>query len=221
MLYKRMLDSDYNYVTKRALERGYRMMIDGRVIGLRGRTLKPQLDRWGRSRISVRVTPSAPPHTVLVHRLAALQWFGDGAFCPGVHVRHLDNDATNNSRRNLALGSPHENAMDKTLSSRMSTARLAAAPLRKLSPTGQRQLLDDRERGMTYRDICQKYGLAKSTVSYIVRGLTYSNTEAPVVRSAGVRTKHGKITMYQNGCRCSECLSAKNASQKKHRATKK
>lgn len=109
--------------------------------------------------------------SIQIHRLAAYQKFGSAMFVKGIEVRHLDNTQTNSRPDNIAIGTPTDNAFDK---SRATRVRVAANARRKLTSEQRAQLLADRRSGMKYDDLAAKYGLRKSTISYIVRGITYS-----------------------------------------------
>lgn len=161
---------------KMAYEKGYRVREDGVVIGLRGRPLKPNVSSKPNSKmkITVRHPVTNRPKQVLVHLLAAYQWFGDDLFQKDIQVRHLDGNGLNNSRSNFALGTQSENMMDRPPEKRLAQARKAAKVLRSLSVSEVRELRRDRKRGYTYKDLIYKYGIAKSTVSYIVNRKTYS-----------------------------------------------
>jgi hypothetical protein len=66
---------------------------------------------------------------VPIHKAVAYCVWGDRAFGGRhVHVRHLDGDASNNTMTNLAIGTPHENALDKpaTLRERVGRASWTA-----------------------------------------------------------------------------------------------
>lgn len=64
---------------------------------------------------------------VSVHKVVAYALWGDAAFAPGVHVRHLNGDRGDASASNLALGTPSQNAYDKPDHVRSHMARVARA----------------------------------------------------------------------------------------------
>jgi hypothetical protein len=66
-------------------------------------------------------------YSVPAHKVIAYAIWGDAAFEPGIHVRHLNGDNEDSSRANLALGTPRENEMDKPPEVRSRSARLARA----------------------------------------------------------------------------------------------
>lgn len=113
------------------------------------------------------------PTNAPAHRLQAYQKFGNALFHKGVVVRHLNGNSLDNSASNISLGTQKENAYDRDPEVRQAHAKKGAATLKKLTPAQHKALLADRASGMTYKELMAKYGLAKSTVSYIVRGITY------------------------------------------------
>lgn len=112
-----------------------------------------------------------------VHRLVVFEKFGEDMYAPGLEVRHKDNNFENNSWGNLLLGNKSQNMMDKPPEERKRIARIAriaALAQRKLSEGEAQQLRNDHVAGLSYRQLMKKYGIAKSTVSYIVNKRTYS-----------------------------------------------
>lgn len=205
---------------KRALERGYYVLDNGNVIGIRGYILKPYSNKFdGRLRISVVPYPGCKPRSVMVHQIAALQRFGETAFLSSAEIRHLDGNLKNNSKTNIALGTSSENQMDIPVETRTARARKAARTLRSLSSARVKKLRADRARGMKYVDLMVKYRLAKGTVSYIIRGITYNDEPGVVSLRSKIRsTKHGRAAMYtRHGCRCDKCKAWKSKSAKKYR----
>lgn len=63
--------------------------------------------------------------------------------------------------------------MDKSPEVRQRVAEYAASFQRSLTEERVAQLREDRENGDTYAQLMKKYGLAKSTVSYIINRKTY------------------------------------------------
>ena len=109
---------------------------------------------------------------IRVNRLQAYQKFGDALFSCD-EVRHLDGNHKNNSWDNIAIGSKSDNELDKPKAVRVRSAKTAARTQRSLSDSEVRQLRRDRVNGKTYAQLMVKYGIAKSTVSYVVNRKTY------------------------------------------------
>jgi hypothetical protein len=168
-------DSRRARATIEADEKGYYVNEEGDVISPTGKKRKPQPHR-GRGasyyRFTIKLT-GGKSTTVQYHQLAAYQKFGRAALVDGVHTRHLDGNAQNNRPDNLALGSATDNAMDQPAEVRVARAKHAASHIRKLSDIQVARLRKEKAEGATLKEICKKYGIAKSTASYIVNRKTY------------------------------------------------
>jgi hypothetical protein len=112
---------------------------------------------------------------LLFHRLQAYQKFGDAMFEEGIEVRHLNGNPLDNSFDNIAIGTQSENSMDKKPEVRKRAAKIAASKQKKLTETEVVELKTLRKQGWKYADLMVKFGLAKSTVSYIVNDKTYQD----------------------------------------------
>ncbi len=87
---------------KQAVDTG-RIQVDaaaGVVFGRRGQPLKPRLDSSGAPMVSFL------GDYAYIHRVVAYVAFGESALQPGVQVRHLNGDPTDNRAANLALQTP-------------------------------------------------------------------------------------------------------------------
>jgi len=155
--------------TKEAFEKGCRVTRDGEVIGLQGFPLKLRKTPQGYLSFSYLSYP------VMVHRLAALQWIGNVIFIPGVEVRHLDGNPLNNTRENIRVGTPSENQMDRPSEDRLKYSKNAASHKRKLTDDQLRNFREDRKKGASYKTLCAKYEISKTSVSYIVNNKTYQD----------------------------------------------
>lgn len=160
-------------IIREAYAKGYRVLEDGSVISpFSGERVGVQKDRYGYPRFSVRVEGKRAK--LQVYRLAAYQKYGEAVLQKGLQVRHLDGDESNSRLDNIGYGSPSDNQMDKPPAVRLRVSRQAAMRRRKLTDTEVKALRDDRDSGLTYPQLMEKYGVAKSTVSYIVNRKTYS-----------------------------------------------
>ena len=56
------------------------------------------------------------------HRLLAYQKYGEEIYKPGIVVRHLDGNSTNNNASNIAIGTYSDNVMDMPKKVRMARA---------------------------------------------------------------------------------------------------
>lgn len=151
-----------------ASKRGYRIE-NGRPVSPSGKILSMNKNKEGYYRFSF-LDSDGDVRSIVVHRMVAFQKYGNELFNPGVEVRHLNGIKEDNSVDNILIGSKSDNEMDKPEEKRRNVARNAA---KKLSEGEVTQLRMDRAAGMKYEELSQKYGIRKSTISYIVRGMTY------------------------------------------------
>ena len=158
-----------------AIEQGYRISPNGEVIGKKGKVLAPITDTRGYRYFNVREKGQRKTLKVLIHRLQAHSIFGEAIFEEGVHVRHLDGDARNNAQSNLALGSSHDNIMDRTATDRQVHAVKAATVLRKLTDDQVRAAREARAKGARVIDLAEEYGVVKGTMSMLLRGIMYGH----------------------------------------------
>ena len=93
---------------------------------------------------------------------------GEQVFNPILEVRHLNNDHSDNSATNLAMGTPSENSHDRPATVRHAMAVHASAARRRLNDETLAQLRRDRAEGMEYRDLAMKYGVSVGAAYYMV-----------------------------------------------------
>lgn len=175
--------SEVNDGMMKAFRRGYRVTEDGNVMGPTGLYRRLRVDTRGYYVFSF-TDKGHRVHAISVHRLAAYQWFGSRLLQDGNEVRHLNGEKLDNSRANILVGTHLENMRDKPKEDRVRYARNAGRGNSHLTVEDVRRLLEDREMGMTYRELQEKYDLAKSTVSYIVNRKTYADV-VPRINTTG------------------------------------
>lgn len=160
-----------------AIERGLHLKRDGTIIGLSGRPISGYRMR-GYIRFDLKTSRKDPSGRktarVYAHRVQAFQKFGHQIFDHGIQVRHLNGDPSDNSWGNIAIGTQSDNMMDRPAAKRKAIAKKAAEVLRKLTNEGAAELRILHRQGWTYRELMARFKIAKSTVSYIVNGRTYS-----------------------------------------------
>lgn len=152
-----------------AYAKGYRVADDGSILNPRGKKLTGYIGSRGYRRFKY----DRNKNDLDVHRLAAYQLFGNKLFEEGIEVRHLDGNALNNAKNNLAIGTASQNYFDKPLSVRLFVSNSGAQVLRKLTNIEIKEMRLKREHGASYKELMDKYGIAKSTVSYIINKKTY------------------------------------------------
>lgn len=113
-------------------------------------------------------------YPVPFHRLQAYQKYGEAIFEPGICVRHLNGDSLDNSWDNIVIGTHQDNMLDKCPIIRQESALSAARSQRKLSWEEVAKLKKERDSGDSLKILSKRYGLAMSTVSYIINNKTYN-----------------------------------------------
>jgi hypothetical protein len=170
--------SGNQWAVRVAFERGYRVCDDGRVIGPRGKFRKLYVHNNGFLRFTVRPVGTRRSVAAFVHQLAAFQLFGDYTEGSGEGsgekvVMHLNGDRADNRLSNIALGTRTESHMRIARTLRVLYAVNAASKLRSLTDGEVASLRAERACGASLKDICAKYGIARSTASYIYNRRTY------------------------------------------------
>ena len=113
------------------------------------------------------------PHTtdsypVAVHKLVAYQLYGLAAFEEDVQVRHLNNIKTDNSPKNIAIGSQFDNAGDSPNGAFINNA--------KLSPQEVSEIRVRAGNGEFYKDIVKGYPITSiGNISEIVNNKIWKN----------------------------------------------
>lgn len=103
---------------------------------------------------------------VYFHRYQAYLKFGNSLYEDGIMVRHLDGDLLNNSVSNIELGTNSDNMLDIPKEKRI---RKSANANKKYSDDLVLEIKADRERGMSYKDLMEKYHISsKGTISNII-----------------------------------------------------
>jgi hypothetical protein len=151
---------------------GYAVTSDGRVISYKyRRRLELRQGRIGRGYRSVKLWVSPKYRTRYVHQLVAIAFHGPRP--PGMEVRHLDTDKSNNRVDNLAWGTPEENRADNHAFSRYRKGEAVTGhKLTEHDVRAIRQHLDD---GMAAAAIARCFCVAHSQIWSIKSGTTWKH----------------------------------------------
>jgi hypothetical protein len=155
---------------KIAYEKGYRANDDGSINGLY--TAKLRLGKGSNGYLLFRIRVGESLRTVPAHRFAAYCFFGEELYKHEC-VRHINGDKTDNSKSNLLLGSLADNYNDNSKDWRIDFANKGAATKRKLSDTDVIEIRRMLTNGESYRNISDKFRVAKSTIQQIKEGKSY------------------------------------------------
>lgn len=151
-----------------AHRRGYRVNRYGVLYNLREAPIKQGI-RKGYCNVTLRIGQRGENQVVklMVHKLVAYQQFGEKMFEKGIEVRHLNGNSLDNSWKNIDIGTRSDNAMDKPREVRIKVARYAASKTKNAkSPEMVAAIIEDRNKGLTYKELADKYKMSKGTLSY-------------------------------------------------------
>lgn len=108
----------------------------------------------------------------MIHRMQAYQKYGKRIYEKGVEVRHLDGNAKNNSRNNIAIGTALDNYYDKPYKTRRKAIERflkAANEHIKYTDDVLCKIKKRREEGASYKDLMNEFNISsKGTLSYII-----------------------------------------------------
>lgn len=154
---------EYNKYEIIAKERGYTITPEGVVFNPKGK----QIGTYGKNKymyFSFRLNGKIVK--VYFHRYQAYLKFGNSLYEDGIMVRHLDGDLLNNSVSNIELGTNSDNMLDISKEKRI---QKSANANKKYSDDLVLEIKADRERGMSYKDLMEKYHISsKGTISNII-----------------------------------------------------
>lgn len=110
---------------------------------------------------------------VYIHRMQAFQKYGKRIYENGILIRHLNNNHTDNSRDNIALGTAKDNYYDipykQRLKNRENLLNNNRTYIQKYNESDLEQIKAMRENGATYKEIMAKFNIcSKGTLSYIM-----------------------------------------------------
>jgi hypothetical protein len=168
-----------------AVAKGYSVSKDGlTVTNPTGRELKQHKKYSGNAlkkhpymHVSLGSNSDGSRFPLPVHMIQAYQKFGEEALHEGIVVRHKDENPLNNEEGNILIGSPHDNAMDRTPEARQAHAERAASFQRSLSTRQVRALRKAAAKGVKQKALCEKYGIAKGTCSDIINRKQYKDVD--------------------------------------------
>jgi hypothetical protein len=132
----------------------------GRELLSHWREASVQTTPFGHKRFSYRSTQLS------VHRVIYRRF--NGPLSPTLAVNHIDGDPANNTPANLELVTIQENNLHSFRRGRKPTIGN-----KKLSPVLAEAIRADQRAGLTYRQLMCKYGVCKSTISYVVNNRTW------------------------------------------------
>lgn len=148
-------------ITRLSIEKGYTVDENGKAYNKDGKELSLSKGPKGYLSFNIRINGSKPTR-LFIHRLQAYQKFGDVIFDEEVVVRHKNGLSTDNSFKNIEIGSQSENMMDIPKVKRS---------INSSNPKHNHiDIINDYNNGLTYGELCVKYNISsKGTISFIIK----------------------------------------------------
>lgn len=159
-----------------AVEVGYKISKQGTVTNPKGKILTGYLNNSGYKVHSVHI--DGKHWKFSAHALQAYTKFGDIIFETEC-IRHLDDNKENNSFDNIDVGSNADNFQDSIKNGREGlvteeSLQAAVQATRKLNDEQCKEVYIHLQNGGTQKDLCERFGLSKSTMSCILRSDYYN-----------------------------------------------
>jgi hypothetical protein len=152
---------------------GYRCDDEGNVISPKDNNLKLYTNSTGYFCFSIRLNTDihhrAVSRAIPVHRLQAYQIYGDKIFERGIHVRHINSNCLDNSRKNIGIGSASDNMMDKPLEIRVRCAVNASSTNRKFTDDEMGEIKTFYNECKSYHKTMEKFKIpSKGSLHYML-----------------------------------------------------
>lgn len=158
--------TNFNHNEEVLYKRGYRIDKNGHAFNPKGEEVKGKLK--GGYLVFALKNAEQKRIDVKFSRLQAYQKYGDKIYEDGIVVRHLNNNKLDNSWDNIAIGTEHDNRMDNPPEDRIKYAFNASLKANKYDKGFVDEIRQRHIEGWSYNKIREHYGLAKSTISYII-----------------------------------------------------
>ena len=149
----------------------YTVFEDGRIVGPRGRTLRPDTSS-GYARILIYPDSGGPRRRVLVNRLVC-ELFQGPAPSPTHHAAHRDGNQMRNTKANLRWATAQENEADKRRHGNMAVGERNG--FTSLTATRVLEIRQARRASLTFTQIGKRFGVSRSTAFNVCAGLTWGH----------------------------------------------
>lgn len=157
-----------------AVGKGYHADNKGNVFS-KFKKLSLGISSKGYYHFSIRSNKSRIP--IQVHQFVAYFKYGDKIFEENIEIRHFDGNSLNNAYDNILLGTHIENMQDIPEKQRILSAINGSKNLRRFTDEEVQLIIIDRNSGLSYSDLCEKYNTSRSTLSYLFNNAYYSGAK--------------------------------------------
>jgi len=143
---------------------GYRVY-GGVILNPKMIPLKAYTDKYGYQQFSAGRKYSH----ISVHRFVAYQKYGNKIFDKDTQVRHLNGNPSDNEAYNIAIGTAHDNTMDKPKEVRTKCAIIASSKKRIFTDEEMSKIRCDHQRCGSYKRVMDKWNISsKGSLHYIL-----------------------------------------------------
>jgi hypothetical protein len=154
-----------------AIKKGYRVDENGNVYSA-FRKLSLCINSKGYYHFSIRYNKNRYP--IQVHQFVAYLKFGDKIFEEDIEIRHFDGNSLNNSSDNILIGTHVENMQDIPKRKRIVAAIVGGSSVRRFTDDEVKSIINDKNFGLSYTQLCDKYNTSRSTLSYLFNHAYYN-----------------------------------------------
>ena len=148
-----------------AINNGWEIDDSGQITNPKGEIKKGSLT-YGYLKVGIKIPElEISSYALKIHKFQAYKKYGEEIFQPGIVVRHLNGNKTDNSWENIIIGTQSDNMMDRNESDRIKHSK----ERRKYSQEVKFQLIREREGGKSYGQISKEYSIPLQTVKDIIK----------------------------------------------------
>lgn len=177
------MTKDFKYL-KCAIEKGYTIDKEGNVFSGLGKRITQCEQRkmngtylYFNIRLPISFNEGRKVVHIFTHRFQALHKFGDSVGDESLHVRHLDNNPSNNHWDNIGIGSPSENMMDKLPETRKRAAVAASNKVRKFTDRQMEEIREFYKLNKSYKLTMEKFNITSTGSLHHMLNVEYQTTK--------------------------------------------
>lgn len=159
------MESKLRKVLEWVCKMGWDIDRDGQITNPRGEVKKGTLTH-GYLKVGIKIPEMGiSSYALKIHKFQAYRKYGEEIFNPGIVVRHLNGDNTDNSWGNIVIGTQSDNMMDRDEQDRIRHSK----ERRKYSQEVKSKLVQERESGKSFGQISKDHSIPLQTVKDIIK----------------------------------------------------
>lgn len=147
------------------INNGWEIDQNGQITNPKGEIKKGSLT-YGYLKVGIKIPElKISSYSLKIHKFQAYQKYGEEIFQPGIVVRHLNGNKTDNSWENIIIGTQSDNMMDRNELDRIKHSK----ERRKYSHEVKLELIKEREIGKSFSQISKEHSIPLQTVKDIIK----------------------------------------------------